>query len=243
MTFCLLRELCQFCIALLQHFFVRQKQEVSVSVSSYFKLPNILSSSSFPPKMRAETKERHKGSDPRTRLSIFFKLNCKFWSLRTHWRWPNPMGQKSMRLQKHGDKSKSSGMLKKQHTSLQTGCIAVQSLFPSSPCLPQPQQDTGKAESLGSTAWQHFYQQPYSSSKYYGMNSERPLQSPDSLLCKLPALITRSWVAGFGVYIRYLTLPLLPLAVHNRQTWDILKPAHASSFQKPSSLLRLASEE
>lgn len=67
------------------------------------------------------------------------------------------------------------------------------------------------------------------------MNLGRPLQSPDSLLCQLPALITCSWVPGFGVYIRYLTLPLLPLTVYNRQTWDILKTAHAS-FPKPSSL-------
>lgn len=75
------------------------------------------------------------------------------------------------------------------------------------------------------------------------MNLEQPLQLPDSLLCQLPALITCSWVPGFGVYIRHLTLPLLPLAVYNRQTWDILKPAHASSFPKPSSLLQLALEE
>lgn len=90
----------------------------------------------------------------------------------------------------------------------------------------------GRRESPGSTAWQHFYLQPDSTSKYYGLNLQQPLQLFHPLLCQLPALITCSWVPGFRVYIRHLTLPLLPLTVHNRQTFDIPKPAHASSFPK-----------
>lgn len=90
----------------------------------------------------------------------------------------------------------------------------------------------GRRESPGSTAWQHFYLQPESSSKYYGLNLQQSLQLFHSLPCQLPALITCSWVPGFRVYIRYLTLPLLTLTVHNRQTFDIPKLAHAPSFPK-----------
>lgn len=74
------------------------------------------------------------------------------------------------------------------------------------------------------------------------MNLERPLQSPDSLLCQLPALITCRWVPGFGVYIRYLTLPLLPLAVNNRQTWAILKLMPLHSQSRPISYALLWTE-
>lgn len=49
-------------------------------------------------------------------------------------------------------------------------------------------------------------------------------------LCQLPALITCSWVPGFGVCVRYLTLPLLPLAVYYRLTWE------ASSETSPQAL-------
>lgn len=73
------------------------------------------------------------------------------------------------------------------------------------------------------------------------MNWEQPLQLPDSPLCQLPALIICRWVPGSGVYIKYLALPLLPLAVYKRQTWDTLKPGPRSpSSPKPSGLAQPA---
>lgn len=48
--------------------------------------------------------------------------------------------------------SKSYSIANKQQISLQTDRRVVQSLFLSSMCLPQGQQDTGRGESLGSTA-------------------------------------------------------------------------------------------
>lgn len=43
------------------------------------------------------------------------------------------------------------------------------------------------------------------------------------------------------MYIKYLALPLLPLAVYKRQTWDTLKPGPRSpSSPKPSGLAQPA---